>query len=375
MVHEQNLQHVSRVCQRFLADKFQVAMELSAILELVREVSRTLDPRLDLEEANKAIIVKVKDTVLSARAHMESAVPSAAVLDEIPPLPQQASSTGNADEDDFYKRLQDLETQRSMPPPSSAPVVPSPLMSPPQLTAPTAPTGIAAAGPNVVYLPATASPARYHRPILINGSDRMWEYFTKRSTLVWPGPIKGSSTILVALMLPKACAGMTPIVSVEITGAAGNSVETVCILRDTGPVWDRWVPCGEALLKTLACPWTIKLRDNFLRPLELGEDTQVIKQSVKLQNGNTKIMLEFRAPLQLSMSRGMRIRVKPAAGGASCDGEFDTTVINYDETSNAAEIPFHDAALANARVCNLHMQASLVLSVPTATPPTQTPMQ
>ena len=372
MVHEQNLQHVSRVCQRFLADKFQVAMELSALLELVREASRTLDPRLDLEEANKAIIVKVKDTVLSARAHMESAAPSAAVLDEIPPLPQQASSTGNADEDDFYKRLQDLETQRSMPPPSSAPAVPSPLVSPP--IQPTAPTAVAAAGPSVVYLPATASPARYHRPILINGSDRMWEYFTKRSTLVWPGPIKGSSTILVALMLPKACAGMTPVVSVEITGAAGNSVETVCILHDTGPVWDRWVPCGEALLKTLACPWTIKLRDNFLRPLELGDDTQVVKQSVKLQNGNTKIMLEYRDPLPLSMSRGMRIRLKPAGGGAArgAADEFDTTVINYDEASNAAEIPFHEAALANARVCNLHMQASLVLSVPTAT---STPMQ
>ena len=347
--NEDNLRHVIRICQRFLAEKFQLSLDTAALGEFVQDALNTLDPRLDLEEANKAIIVKVKDAVLAKQASMEG---------QLPPLPQQGSVP--ASDDDFYKRLQDLETQRSLPPQNlSAAAAKSPIISTTSSSA-APPVG----GPSVVYLPATASPSRYHKSVVINGSDRMWEYFTKRSTLVWPGPTQGTSTTLVALLLPKLCAGMTPVVSVEITGAAGNSVETVCILQaGNGSGWDAWVPCGEAaVFKTLACPWTIKLRDNFLRPLDLGEDAIIIKKSVQLQNGNTKIMFEG-GSTDMSLCRGTRIRVNPDGSPT----HFDTVIINYDNASAAAEIPRRDENLANAKMCNLSMQATLVLSVPTAT--------
>ena len=383
---EQNIQHVIRFCQRFLVEKFYVTLDSDAVGDLVRDALRSVDPGLSLEEANKAIIVKVKERVL---AHSQSqghggphgqgqgqgpSGPSQMAMDPVPP-PQMAKMSKHDlnDEDDFYKRLQDLEAQRSLPQVNlgvggggGSGSVPNPVIQP---SAPVVPP---IGGPSVVYLPASATPNRYHKSIIINGSDRMWEYFTKRSTLVWSGSgASGVSTQLVALLLPKLCAELTPVVSVEITGATGNSMDIVCILRDRGhgPTWDTWVPCGDAALKTLACPWTIKLRNNFLRPLDFGEDALVIKQSMQLYNGNTKIILETR-DRDKALCKGMKLLIRPAVGGGADDArEFETTVLNYDETSYAIEVPritegtTTSINLENAKVCNLHMQATLVLSV------------
>jgi hypothetical protein len=96
---------------------------------------------------------------------------------------------------------------------------------------------------------------------------------------------------------------------------------------------------------------------------------------MQLYNGNTKIILETR-DRDKALCKGMKLLIRPAVGGGADDArEFETTVLNYDETSNAIEVPRISGGtgtdggagasinLENAKVCNLHMQATLVLSV------------
>ena len=383
----QNVAHVTTVCRRFLSERFQVTLDADALAGYVHDaisevVARGKHQSQSLEEANKLVIVRVKDRVtqpqtppILSQQLSQPSLPSSSQ----PPAGQPSASSSQVpsitlshtahfedliqDEDEFFKKLQDLENQRNLPPPpQAANTIASPISAPSPST-----SLVPQVASSVVYLPPSTAPTRLAKSVIINGSDRMWEYFTKRSTLVWSGPIPPNvpQVNFASLLLPKKCAELTPVVVVEITGAAGNSTETICTLSssttNTG-VWDTWVPCGEALgqVKALSCPWTIKLLDNFRRPLELGEDALTIKQVARLYNGNTKITFEDHSHTNSGLCKGAQLLIR-------CKGDIYVTVINYDPSNNAIEVtPIgSDVAIAmsGAKVCNLHQQATIVLTL------------
>ena len=301
-----------------------------------------------MEEANKLTILKVRDAILKD--------PPMEPLGR-PKYTREEDETSK-DEDDFFKKLQDLENQRSIPVRGPTPLTP---LTPPQ---PSAPQQVPSTPAPVVYV--TPPVARPQKPIIINGADRMWEYFRKRSTLVWNGqlPPNTASVNVVALMIPSVFACLTPIVCIEISGAAGNSVEALCTRRDSvpsveaGPLWDTWIPCSDfAQLKALACPWTITLCNHYHEPLELGEDAFSFTNAVRLQNGNIKLM--FDTPVQHMIS-GMCLRI--ITKNNQC---HTAIVVHYDDFGNAAEVKTmcDVESLPGSKILNLHLQPTVILAL------------
>lgn len=362
---QQNIAHVINVSQRYLAERHQTSLDTSTITEFVHEIFDEIGNHLrtlPLEEANKTIILGVKDRVFIQPAPV--------------PLPESGQGEEVHDiEEDFFKKLQDLETQRTLPLYTANSTTANPITSQ-SSQAPPPPfiNGANTGGTSIIYLPSSMTPTRISKPLVVNGAERMWEYFTRRSTLVWSGQIPADvvQLRLVSLLLPKVCSKMTPLVQLEITGAAGNSLNVVCSLASTGASaasdnqcgWDTWTPCADTFgeLKTLASPWTIKIKDTYGTPLPMGDDGFSIKQTAPLLNGNLKILFDAGTDTTAIM-RGSTLLVRPTSTNSKND--IYVNILNYDSTSCAAEIRQSSTALLNAKVLNIHAQPSIVLSMST----------
>lgn len=338
-----NITHITLICKRFLSERFKVDLEGDALDNLITSAISDLEGSREqydtIEEANKAIIVKVRDQVIQQPA---------------PPPHAIRQPIEDVDEDDFFQKLQQLETQRTLPPPANA------HPPPPTHTALSMPSMPAMPSSSVVYLPSGTQP-KISKSVIVQGTDRMWEYFTKRSTLVWSGPVPSNSSHfdISRVMLPKCVAMQTPVVNIEITGAAGNTVHAVCTLISTGPVWDTWISsCTQ--LKALACPWTIKLTDAMGQCLQMGDDGYSVVSCGRLYNGHTKITFDSMQSDAIAKHTQLLLRMS--------DGK-DTVikVLNYDLDSEAIEIAADARNFTKSRVCNLHQQACIILTFTVAT--------
>lgn len=400
LLSHKNLNHVASVCVHFLNQKYgvDVGSRINSIVEAIaNDIARSdMIGRITLEDANKLIISQVKDKIISTANASPSASPSASEQvqvegfrvhsghNELEGLGGDAVQVQDGiavtSEDDFYKALQDLETHRNLPPPvgSPSPVKPQQaIQSSHSSQAINLEQGaLAAQSPQIVYLPSSMTPKRVSTPVIITGSNRMWEYFTKRSTLVWSGPVppKAVQVGLSALLLPAFASQQTPIVQVEVTGATGKTIQCICARdgisakgcgHEYGHGWDTWKPLDDFTeLKVLACPWTISLKDLYGQNLELGEDGQAIQNISKLVNGNIKILLN-----------GSRHCIFKESKLIVRNNEKDThlQIINYDPILNACEASVIDSnndtflvsiQKPNAlRLLNLHAQATIVLSI------------
>lgn len=364
----------------FLTEKYQIVMNVDQIVDVIHDLLEKGGSELaalpSLEDANKTLILRVKDRILAHPAPI--------------PLPQSGSQHGpeihdTYDEEDFFRKLQDLEQHRTLPPP------PTPLNP---LFTPSLPHGAGAAGAggaahgaglgtgtSVVYLPSSLEPTRISKPIILNGCDRMWEYFTKRCTLIWSGPIPSnvSQLKLVCLLLPVHCAFKTPVIHIEVEGAAGNTIDVVCIRSSAGAragaggsggvggvggsgggdgAWDTWTPCADGFgeLKSLSCPWTIKIKDAYGNPLDMGDDGFLVKASVKLLGGNTKLVFDQSGH---PMSRGSTLLLRHSHGQ-----DTRVKVIHYDDITCSAEVSgiTHTAAAVGSKVFLMQAQATIVMS-------------
>lgn len=346
--NQRNIVHVCDICKMFLREKYQLDVDNTIINThinvVIQEIGQTLD-EMTLEEANKVIIINVKERLLKLEREQE-------------PEPELEQEQPIADDDDFFKKLQDLETRRTLPlSATTPPYTPSPTPSMPQ----------ASGTPSIVYLPNAMTPPRTCKPVVINGGERMWEYFTKRSTLVWNGPIPPSTAQIsfVQLLLPVVCGSQTPLVQTEITGAAGTSINVVCMrVTNCGTGWDAWKPCTDAFgeLKNLACPWTIKIQNAMGNVLSLGDDGYTITGACRLINKHLKITIDARDDNILT---GSTLFIKTQS-----NKYIHAKVLNYDHNAYAVEIlpefPCTIDELMKARVLNYHAQACIVLSLATS---------
>lgn len=386
----QNYMHLHTLCSQFLADKFQIRLtdqQLKGILKSsVQELMQFFQsnpPLPSLEEFNKRAIVRVKEKAMllvrETSVPVPPPLPQPPVQSAPPPLPSPAAArqdsellpppvmergdgrndaTIDAEEasEDFAKRLQQLELQRSAniapkegigsttpPPPvlSSPPVVP-----PPPTNAPT-----------VLYVPTVQNAIRYSKTILIHSAERLWDYFHDRNTFVWAGPLPPEhATITVAsVQLPVAVSHMTPVVLLHIQGAGGQTMDIHCVrMQGSGEngTWDTWQPCGGAVLRAIACPWNIQIKDALQNPLDLGQDGMVIEEALLLPRGTT-------TRLKLSHSSGVTKGCTLICRRASDGALHRTRVLQVSDVG--IEVKNNWTAMVGYVCCVWSMQTALVL--------------
>jgi hypothetical protein len=299
-----NVQHIFELCRRFLVDKYQVDVPEKQLRTILQDVMQELQDYFDnhppmppVDELNKRTIIRAKEKILLLMRDL--------TMPPSPPPPPAASLPKSPEEDDtqdpkdeeFFNKLQQLELQRSA---SIATPAPTPPKEP--LLVPSAPLPPPPSGPTVLYVPTTA-PLRSSQTVLIAGIDRDWQYFHDRASMVWSGPLpisESSQLSLSALWLPSGVDQHTPYVLLEIEGAGGHLLEVVCSRAQKGDTWDMWRPISDssALLKSVACPWNLRVKDAFRELLPLGSDGMVIEEVERLASGNTQWTLSHTTHVQ-----------------------------------------------------------------------------
>jgi hypothetical protein len=256
-------------------------------------------------EINRRTILHVIDTIKNNNNNEEypnemakHSVPiKLPPLKELPQMPLPHIETVEKDdnnEDTFYKKLEDLEISRNslastiaqnpVPVPPPIPITSQPIPQQQQQIIST---------PTVIYIP-TKSKLSDLKQIIINSFDRDWTYIHKRSIFMWEGPIPVDNNIklgFAGIFLPKIVATLTPVVLIEIEGAGGHKQHLACSLNTPGTIWDNWnvlrtPDSSDISLKNISCPWTIKLFDIYNNLLDLGNDSQIIKESGLLLSNN-----------------------------------------------------------------------------------------
>lgn len=291
----ENLQHLGSTIEGFLYDKYQLKLsEMLPIAEFestVREVMARVDANskgATLTEKNKQTILMVRDMLLQEKIPPEAPT-------HMPAPIERTATKSEEPEDQFMKKLQELEHKRKVPPTvlqqAQAPP-PSPPMAPP-VQAAAAPTVLAPApAPVVVAVP---PPPRQGITHIISSWDRNISSNPERAVLRWPTPLPVSSnpvgTSIAGVFLPASFSSYTPHISLVIEGAGGGM--TSCLLApDTQGArsihgWQRWSPMNASLsyIRNVASPWVIQLRSADGNLIPLGIDHfQVRSMEVDISN-------------------------------------------------------------------------------------------
>lgn len=288
-----DVSRVASITSSFMKDTYGISYDASSIQSMCAAALRqvyTDNPGMPVNDINKRAISMVKDLLLKRQQQKD--VPESPETPAAPPG-IAAEQPVSDDADAFFSKLQDLEMTRNASLAASLQRPPSEYITA-AATAPVAPAPQLNT-PAIVYVSSVST--KLARAFVINGIDRMWNYFHERSVVVWSGPIPALSpgdTITVALSclcLPPSV--VSPFVFVDIAGATGQNVCIPCTKSSTGSPWDTWKPVSKnvATFPPISCPWTVKLLDSRRRDLNLGKDDATVATAVKLFNGNTKVVL------------------------------------------------------------------------------------
>jgi hypothetical protein len=189
------------------------------------------------------------------------------------------------EEDEFFKRMRLLEDARkafeALPASAGGPT-PTMLQQPSF----TPPNGVGVSPPLTTPTPAPiiANPSEFTKKhigsiITVSGWERNATFAPKRNSLVWGGPLASTiSEITVEMVVLPNIALMTPFVVMEIQGVGGQSEKVYLIPK--GDSAHSHYKAINRVIPALGCPWTIRLFDAFAQPLNIGEDTTVVKHIV-----------------------------------------------------------------------------------------------
>ena len=333
LLGQRNVDHVLQLCLQFLREKYQINIQESQLRSiLIKCMNELLDLYKDnqqqlpsVDEFNKQTIVRAKQQIMihvreisSTPSHPPPPEPKPIVVPQslqpppppVPPSPIMEEQDQSEDSETFLKKLQTLELQRnaSVVPNTTPPPVREPLFQTKSQGTVAGPP--ASSGTTVLYLPSpqTALSIPSSKPFVVHSGDRLWNYFHDRSILSWEGPLPSQDTYMkcTSLLISPQTYIVSPIIRVCIEGPGGHTCETICTFSQKGRKWDCWAPASETIgtLRTVPCPWTIRLYDVTGRLLDLGKDGYSIKEATHLLNGNTKWVLHESIPM---LMRGMTI--------------------------------------------------------------------
>lgn len=272
-----NIERMARALTSYFTDRMNVALDKAlgpnVVYETVAEATRMqLPPAADVDTLNKYVGVRLRERFLGMLKEAQQAQAAQPPAPQVPPqAPPPAQSTDvNADVDDFYYRLQDVEVARQRI--SDIPVTPAAQATPDVVeAAPAIPAAV-----STVFMP---TPPKRGQALCIRSFARPWQTGpSPRAVLPWEGPlppfIDATGLRLVACQLPSFVADLTPYVRLAIDGVGGATTECVLLPTHDGGRWKRWAPAAESLsyLVPVPCPWTIRLFDAAGQLLDMGFD-------------------------------------------------------------------------------------------------------
>ena len=286
----ENITFLEGICARYLSDTLDIKLPreqlANAIFELVSTVQQMPDQaQCDLSELNKRVMGLLKRKIAMPPPQLpqlqQPQQPQQMQMQPALPQPLERPSDTQPDRDtegSFMAKLDFLEKQRSvaatqLPPVPSMPYIQAtqaPLVAP--AVAPVQP--IVTVAQHTVVLPSKA--------IVVHGYERDYKYHANRATFLWPGHSVGPSSLdssmisLVAAMLPPCRMKLAPFVKLGIEGAGGQKVEILLNLAGQAQAL-RPFSKGLALMRMMACPWTISLKTADGHELPLGSDTYIVK--------------------------------------------------------------------------------------------------
>jgi hypothetical protein len=276
------------------------------------------------------------------------------------------------DQSQFFSKLEELQIQRNSTLPTISPP-PDKLLSVASASAAAAPVSapaVSASPPSVIYVPTLNTTVIPSVPIVINGINRDWEYFTSRSIMVWNGSINDSNAysqiFLNSINIPKNAKINTPYIFLKISTPANNSFKLICSQTEINDnKWNIWRPCSKELSIIAhgyipATPWTLVVCDIYDNNIDIGKDGATIIEYNKLLNKNSTITLSNTINVEI----GHQLLIKKDST------EFQITVlrilnniIEFDGGGSGGTIIPNGVDLTGMNVCNYNMQIIILMEV------------
>lgn len=241
------------------------------IANAVKKALQSAPPSASVETVLRAAMQDARSILLNM---CQAAPPPSPTPTPTPALPQETDP-----QQDFMSRLAHLETQRR----AESSVVSSPPVSENQNQN----QSIPASTPTLHSMPPIVVPLpdKRGRIFPITSASREWSYQPDRACFVWPGPLPprskqedASHIALAAIQTPAFVQGLTPFVTVRVTGVGDASASCVFLPQSGsgggGGKWTTWYPCSPAtrFIRHVPTPWTVELLDSFGERVELGAD-------------------------------------------------------------------------------------------------------
>lgn len=284
-----NFQHVFEVCKSFLNDVLRiqvedtelhgiVANEMTNVHALQQSKSDASSKALPTDVLNKTVIINVRKRLASAK----------------PPAQQEEQQeAAEGDEQVFFKRLKNLEIQRSL--------VTATTITENTTTPPPQPHAIhTALQPQTIIVKENGVGSMIERGTkhlwVVCSQDRLWMYEHRRNPFIITKDIDKR----VDNMSLKVCSAIIPILQHNpvhpfyylcFEGAGKQNVEIPLYVTNThGGYIHLACPSPDAAhIPTLSMPWTLTLLDPFRREVDIGIDGWQIRSATYNHSGDTTI--------------------------------------------------------------------------------------
>jgi hypothetical protein len=288
---KENFEYVFNISKQYLEDAKGLSVNnLQEFQRLVACEMKTIAAAPEhkngasIDVLNKKAIVCVRNAFLAA----VPTVPTAPTAPTVPADPVPEESPDERSEDAFFKKLKDLEYQRTIAANAMAAVANvKPAEEPPRNPAPIQ------VPPSTIILKGNHEGIAQKdvTVIVVSSMQRMWQYQTDRSTFIptsveFPDNADTNNMSLVKVIIP--CMSTTewlPYFKFTLEGAGNQSIDVMLVPVRMDKRWIHLEPLNARAIKPLATPWTICLKDAYGTPLEIGHDGAVVKNIIQTDRG------------------------------------------------------------------------------------------
>jgi hypothetical protein len=135
---------------------------------------------------------------------------------------------------------------------------------------------------STVFMP---TPPRKGNELLVNSWQRNWLQFPQRNGYQWNGPLPQgidlTSSRVAGLLLPRRFLKKSPYFVLQLEGAGNHSCQSIVVPDNTSHTECPWIVCRPmndnlGYMKSMACPWTIKLYTANGMLLSIGKDGEQV---------------------------------------------------------------------------------------------------
>lgn len=277
---KENFEHVFSICRDFLKDVANIQIQDPA--ELQRAVAfemRNLAASLpnfkaaNIDSLNKMVIVNIRKKFTTNTPQEPEPEQTQAIV-----VQQETNHNNNNSGDDdqvFFKKLKNLELQRSVPTPqqTSNNVVVQPTVVVPEAPPPTT---IVVRGENI-----DNAIRRVKHVLCISSHNRMWIYERRRNPCIVNKELASATMDILSLrvckvIIPRSRRGVSPFYYLHIEGVGKQNADIILVpqlyTKDESFIELECPSVDAAYIPMLSMPWTVAIRDNCNNDIDFGTD-------------------------------------------------------------------------------------------------------